>query len=416
MRAALAALLLALVTTGWFMLSLLPALRELIDRTDVEPLQLTRGGGDVRHFATTFQHFVNDELPALVKRVGEKPGMPRDGAPTELRDGSPAWYVPPQAQRAALPMSHTFAADLAERVIISRAGLDVPAGTALLKELYVDGALHGGDDVFYRAALVTGAATLGAGSSVLRWIDAGGDLRVGERSVLYGRASASGAITLEHGVRFQRVAAPCIRFEGPHEGEDEGEGEGERAGDGEGQGADEDRDEADVYRALAEARESALAWDVKSVEERARQESARETISLTMLVPPEGALVAFGRWLIDGDYEVPAGATVDSDLIVSGVLRLGERVVVRGAVKSATLIGGAHVVYHGAIVAATRLALGAGSHVAGPIVVEGEAELGPDCRVGGAADETTISAVSVRAGAGVTVYGEVWARGWGEVV
>jgi hypothetical protein len=301
-------------------------------------------------------------------------------------------------------MSHTVAADLAERVIVSLAGLEVPAGTALLKELYVDGTLHGGDDVFYRAALVTGPATLGAGSSVLRWIDAGGDLRVGERSILYGRASAAGAITLAHGVRFQRVAAPCIRFAGATEGEGEAD-------------AESDAQEAeDAQLALVEAGEPALEWDARSVEERARLESARETISLAMLAPPEGALVAFGRWLIDGDFDVPAGATVDSDLIVSGVLRLGERVVVRGAVKSATLIGGAHVIYHGAIVAATRLALGAGSHVAGPIVVEGEAVLGMGCRVGGAADETTISAVSVRAGAGVTVYGEVWARGWGEVV
>jgi hypothetical protein len=160
----------------------------------------------------------------------------------------------------------------------------------------------------------------------------------------------------------------------------------------------------------------ALAWDLVGADDRDRLEASRDTVSMEMLVPPEGALVAFGRWLIDGDFAVPAGATVDSDLVVSGTLRLGDGAVVRGAVKSATLIGGERVLYHGAIVATRRLALGAESRVVGPIVVEGEAELGVGCRVGGAADETTISAVSVRVGAGVSVFGEVWARGWGEVV
>ena len=54
-------------------------------------------------------------------------------------------------------------------------------------------------------------------------------------------------------------------------------------------------------------------------------------------------MVAFGRWLIVGDFTVPADTTVDSDLVVSGELRIGDHSVVRGAVKSATLIGGARV-------------------------------------------------------------------------
>ncbi|MDB4900633.1 MAG: hypothetical protein JWN53_2441, partial [Gemmatimonadetes bacterium] len=167
---------------------------------------------------------------------------------------------------------------------------------------------------------------------------------------------------------------------------------------------------------MVEGGAQAFSWDEGAVQDRAHTEAMRQTVSVAMLMPPEGAMVAFGRWLIVGDFTVPADTTVDSDLVVSGELRIGDNSVVRGAVKSATLIGGARVIYHGAIVTTSRLVLGAGSHVTGPIVVEGDAEIGADCRVGGAADETTISAVSVRVGHRGVVYGEVWARGLGEVV
>jgi predicted acyltransferase (DUF342 family) len=387
-RSAFAALLVTAIATGWFGLSLLPALRELLVRTDVEPLQLTRGAGDIRHFSISFRRFVNAELPGLAQHVSSTAGSGEHGFPASLRDGARAWYIPAQGDYATAVELHGVS-DLSERVVISEAGLVIPSGTVLLKELFVDSSLRGGHGAVYRAALVTGDATLGSGSSVLRWIDADGNLEVGESCVLHGRASAYGTVTLERGVRFQRIAAPRIRVAGSPA--------------------------ARPSPAWLEAGEPALAWDAVPVIQRMRTNAMRDTVSLEMLVPPEGAKVSFGRWLIDGDFTVPAGATVDSDLIISGVLKIGEGATVRGAVKSATLIGEDRVVYLDAIVATSRLALGAGSKVVGPVVVEGEAVVGEGCRVGGPGDETTISAVSVRLGAGAEVYGEIWAREWAAV-
>ncbi|MDB4879306.1 MAG: hypothetical protein JWL60_752, partial [Gemmatimonadetes bacterium] len=68
MRTLLAVLLLALVTAAWFSLALVPALHELIRGSDIRPLQLRRGGGDVRHFAITFQRFADAALEALASR------------------------------------------------------------------------------------------------------------------------------------------------------------------------------------------------------------------------------------------------------------------------------------------------------------------------------------------------------------
>src|SRR6185503_7054741 len=55
---------------------------------------------------------------------------------------------------------------------------------------------------------------LAENSCVLRWIDAGGDLIAKSGATLWGRASAQGTVSLARGVRFQRVGAPRIVFDG----------------------------------------------------------------------------------------------------------------------------------------------------------------------------------------------------------
>jgi predicted acyltransferase (DUF342 family) len=133
------------------------------------------------------------------------------------------------------------------------------------------------------------------------------------------------------------------------------------------------------------------------------------------LEPPPGVTESWGRWLIEGDFSVPDGEYVVMDLVVTGQLRVGAGARVLGAVKAAVLLGGAGAIYNGAIVATARLDLAAGSVVAGPVVVEGEACLGEGTRIGSLEDPTTISAVTVRVGRRSTVHGEIWARSWGAV-
>jgi hypothetical protein len=364
----LAVLLLALVTIGWFTLALLPALGELFGRGDVEPLQLRRGGGDVRHFALGFQRFVDAELAALASSAER---VPATGHAVTLRDGEPAWHLPARHAAIGLPLRLMPPDALTTHVVLSEEELSVPNDCSLLKELYVARDLRGGNDCFYRAVLARGHASLGARSGVLRWIDAGEVLIVGEGSVLYGRASATLEMRLYDGVSFQRVASPRISFGTPG---------GARM--------------ATPPQGLA----------------RITPDSA-----LVPLEPPEGVSESFGRWMVEGDFEVPAATRVPADLVVTGTLRVGAGARLGGAVKSAVIEAAPGVIWDGAIVATTRLELGAGSAVAGPIVVEGAAIIGAASRIGTVADPTTISAVTVQVGRGSVVYGEVWARESGEV-
>jgi hypothetical protein len=275
----------------------------------------------------------------------------------------------------------------------------VPADVAVLKELYVAGSLEGGKGTSYRAVLARRNATLGARSEVLRWIDTGGRLEVGERSRLHGRASSSVTMRLMDGVRFDRVAAPSIAFGTPGR------------------------------RVAAMPTATGAAWDPATPLPRhpaletpaaghviiPRARPSVVTGTREPLQPPRGVTESFGRWLIDGDFAVPDGEYVVMDVIVTGTLTIGAGARVLGAVKAAVLTGGPGAIYNGAIVATDRLELGAGSVVAGPVVVEGTAAFGAGSRIGTPIDQTTISAVAVRIGRESIVCGEVWARAGGVV-
>src|SRR6185436_8626874 len=81
-------------------------------------------------------------------------------------------------------------------------------------EVVVEGDFVGEKGNWYRAILVDGSGLLAENSCVLRWIDAGGDLIAKSGATLWGRASAQGTVSLARGVRFQRVGAPRIVFDG----------------------------------------------------------------------------------------------------------------------------------------------------------------------------------------------------------
>jgi predicted acyltransferase (DUF342 family) len=131
--------------------------------------------------------------------------------------------------------------------------------------------------------------------------------------------------------------------------------------------------------------------------------------------PAKGVSIVDSRWLATGDLTVPAGESVSADLIVSGTLRVGNGALISGAVRCDVLIAGDDCVFMRSVIGAKRLAFGARCHVTGPVVVEGEAVFGDDCRIGDEQAASTISAVSVRAGNGVVIHGEVWARQQGIV-
>jgi NDP-sugar pyrophosphorylase family protein len=67
------------------------------------------------------------------------------------------------------------------------------------------------DGAVVRTAASDGTLTIGAGVRVLRWIDAEGDIVVGEGSVLGASASSAAGLELNSGVRFERAWGRPVR-------------------------------------------------------------------------------------------------------------------------------------------------------------------------------------------------------------
>ncbi len=359
MTNAIAALLLILFTLGWFLLALVPALHEHFARRDVSALRVPGVAADIRFFGLSFQSFVTNQLYSLHARTqAELPLV------TTLTDGSPVWYAPPPTGPQSVPQVFAGASDEQVSqglVVIAEGSLRVPDGVQVLKELYAGAALEAGTGCIFRAVLAWGSAKLGPNCEVLRWVNTGGAFSAGRDSVLWGRASSWGTMSLSEGVRFQRIAAPRIEMGWP-------------------------------------MRE--LVRDVR------RRPQMKATKSVSIFA---------GRWLVAGDFTVPPGESVTGDLIVSGTLRVGSGALLGGAVRCDVLIAGNDCVFMRSVIGAKRLTFGARCHVTGPVVVEGEATFSDDCRVGDSESQATVSAVSVRMGNGVIVCGEVWAREQGVV-
>jgi hypothetical protein len=359
MSHAIVALVLVVVTAGWFLLALTPALREHFGRTDVGPLRVASAAADIRYFGLSFQRFVTTQLESL--RARARTAHPQV---TTLADGSEVWYAPSPGDSSRV--ATVFAGAKEEEigrglVVISESGLRVPDDVQVLKELYSGGGLEAGMGCIFRAILTCGDASLGPGSEVLRWVNTGGAFSAGLDSVLWGRASSWGTMSLSEGVRFQRIAAPRIE----------------------------------------------MGWPQRELRPDTRDRPAMQV--------PKGVSVFASRWVVDGDIVVPAGESIAADVIVSGTLRMGRGAAIRGAVRCDVLLAEDDCIFMGSVVATKTLTFGVRSRVTGPVVVEGEVAFGDDCRIGDAGAETTISAVSVRVGNGVVICGEVWARRQGVV-
>ena len=354
-----AALLLLLVTVGWFFLALAPALHEHFARTDVGPLRVASAAADIRFFGLSFQKFVTTQLASLRARA-----LTAQPHVTTLPDGSAVWYAPPPEGELSVPEIFAGARDdqiAGGLVVIAESGLRVPDGAEVLKELYTAGALDAGTGCIFRAVLACDGATLGPACEVLRWVNTGGAFSAGMDSILWGRVSSWGTMSLSEGVRFQRIAAPRIE----------------------------------------------MGWPQRELRRDLRDRPAMEKTA---------KVASFAsRWVVDGDFTVPPGESVAADVIVSGTLRVGRGALLHGAVRCDVLVASDDSVFLRSVIGAKTLTFGARCHVTGPVVVEGEAAFGDDCRIGDSESATTISAVSVRVGNGVVVCGEVWARRQGIV-
>ncbi len=360
----LAVFLLLLTTFAWFLVALLPALRELIGRKDIEPLQLSPAAADIRFFAQSFRRYVNENIEELRSAA-------TDHVCTIVQlERDPVWYASPASGVKRVFEGCHDSTPVDKLVAIAEGNIRVSDDFVMAREIFAGGSLHGGARAMFRALLVEGDATLGAETTVVRWADAGHTLTVGQNSTLFGRASAGHTMMLAEGTRFERLAAPRIVF-----------------------GASEPEDEAG----------------------RVARKRRLGRATYTTFQPPDNAVISEGRWSLEGDLHVPDGNVVNSALVLTGVLTVGRGAKIEGAVRAHTIRAADDCIFSRSIVAEKFLSVGAHCHITGPIAV-GEAVIGDGCRVGEVGDETTISAIEIRVGRRVELSGEIWARSLGMVV
>src|ERR1043166_7526893 len=186
---------------AWFLLPLLPALRELLRPTDLAALKVVdRSSGYVAYFARNFRNYLEKQtalLPAE-QQVGDFLGRLPDG--TRLV----------RIHKAVTTLEREGKDGPEKRLVVVDVPLRLEGGETFLMELYARAPLTGGPEAVYRAVYAEKDLTLGEGSTVLRWAHAGGRLAVGRDSVLRGRISSDTGVELGPGVVFERIGAPII--------------------------------------------------------------------------------------------------------------------------------------------------------------------------------------------------------------
>lgn len=355
MSTGVAGALLLLGTLLWFLLPLLPALRELFRPTDIMPLQVVgRDAGDVALFARGFQAYITRQLERL-------PTDADDELLGKLPDGTP--FV--RARRLAAPLAAEAAREAGlDRVVVLTGPASLAGGETFVREMYAKAALAAGPGSIYRALLGDAGLTLGPSSTVLRWVHARGELLVGDGSLLAGRASSDQVIRLGSSVAFDRLAAPRIVVAGG-----------------------------------------------SAVPEIAAVPAA------PLDLPVDRSHQVGDHVRIEGDLVIPAGAVVGGHLVVTGTLSIGPGARLTGNVKAHGAVEiGSGAVLEGAIVSRSRVTTGLRARVAGPVVAEAEVTVGAGTVIGNPQRPTSLACPRVVLGEGVTVHGLITATVGGSTI
>ncbi|HEU5219506.1 MAG TPA: hypothetical protein VFU23_12680 [Gemmatimonadales bacterium] len=333
------------VTLLWFLLPMLPALRELLRPTDIAPLRVVdRSSGYVAYFARNFRNYLEKQMAAL---------------PAEAQAGDFLGRLPDGTQfirvhKSAAGLTHEAEAGTQNRLVVLDTPLTLPGNELFLMEVYARATLIGGPNAVYRAIYAELDLGLGEASQVLRWAHAGGTLGVSAHSVLRGRITSNKRVVLGHNVVFERIGAPVISVTQENE---------------------------PPPPPPANPREFRL---------------------------PEGSRRVGDHMRVYGDLDIPEGVCFLSSLVVGGTLRVGMGTIIQGSVKAhrdVELADEAQV--HGAVVARRRIMVGAAAWIGGPAIAEERIRLGRDVVVGGPDLPATVSAPEVELGRGVTVYGQI---------
>ncbi|HJV88433.1 MAG TPA: polymer-forming cytoskeletal protein [Noviherbaspirillum sp.] len=250
------------------------------------------------------------------------------------------------------------------RPILLSAGTRIAQPVHCMQPVLAEGDLSLPAGSCFNALMCEGALELGNESEIVAWAHARGAVRLGPASIALDRLSSDTSVEFGPGSGFSRVSAPAIRFGPPMPG------------------------------AMKDAMMGRLSAD-----------------DFVVARFPGAIRRAADTWLVSGDCVLPAGRFFKGALIVSGLLRIGDRAAVVGNLKARRgIIAGRGAFVDGALVSEQDIDIQAGAHVEGPVVSEARVHLGAGARIGSPDALTTITAPVILARIGAVVHGTLWAR------
>lgn len=362
MTEALAAILLFVLCIGWFVLPLIPTIREIRRGGEARPLAVDReNDGEVRHFARRFKAYLESNFVTPTLRECLDSGSDFKG---QLQDGTP-YFI---ADRDGAESIQTNAIVMFSKPVVLSDGFEFTQG------IYSTAHIDCGPHSLIRSLYGEDGARLRERTVVLRWLYVGKDLVAGKGCALYGRASAEESMHIGEDVEFERLHAKRILFGDASAGVASPE---------------------DVPANDGQANSRPLR-PFTCADARARRLSANS-------------------YAIDEDLYIPPGTLARGNFVVRGAVRIGGGARVEGSIKSyQDMHIEAAAVVDGSVTSGKDLEIGRGCRVRGPAVAGRRLKVGSGCRIGFEESPTSAIAPSIFIDSGVLVYGSVWARKYGK--
>ena len=339
-------------------LPIVPAVIAANRSGQTDRLHISRERSDnIRYFADRFQHY-------LARDIGDDP----EAFWAELRQAERHQFV---AQKY-LVIGGKQHPDWREwqqlsndrQLIVLLAGsAQIPNQTVWLKDIFCPYDLALGQHITARAASSAQSLTVGSHCHLLRWVDAQ-NLTIGHQTSIHGRATATRRMMLGHGVRFQRLFAPCIHIE-------------------------------DTGQTPLTTNPAPLS----------------QVTAATPIHRFDPALIQQGRYVFTGSIFIPAGTEATTDIVCGGDLRIGRGARINGHIKAkGNIICEPNVFIDGSLFSDHNIHLERSCTVSHLLIADKEAFIGYGCAIGRPDIPGTLNAEKVCLSEGSTVYGAVFAH------
>jgi cytoskeletal protein CcmA (bactofilin family) len=351
-------MLLALFITAsaWLLLAFMPALTELRQRKDADPLPISDTYlEDVRHAPPRFESNTRLTLDAMdlvtINRAlqqGPPPlrKLPVDGYPLEGRQD---------------PF-----------ILNSREPRTLLANLVFQREVFATNTVWGGPNNTFEALYGEQDVHLAPGSIVVRWLHAQGMILVAEACTLHGSVSSEQAIRVEQGCYFERLHAPDVEF--------------------------------------GTARIYPMPWNREDTPRLPVRLSTLQRVTETAAFTPSIGTDGTPHTLIQGDLSIPPNHHLLGDLVVRGTLHLGTGSHLSGNIKAhGDLILEHEVQVHGNVFSNRSVSLGRNCYVRGVVSAEANLTVATGCQLGTRAKPTTVGAHTITIAPGVRAHGTIWA-------